>query len=53
MFCSKTTRAQLFWRRMGKPRAASARSTVTFVISLLPTVLKMNKYQWYGALRET
>jgi hypothetical protein len=51
MFFSKTTRAQFFWRRMGKLRSASAQSTLTSGISLLPTVLKRKKYQWYGALR--
>jgi hypothetical protein len=40
MFCSKTTRAQFFWRRMERLQAESARSTLTSGIYLLPTVLK-------------
>jgi hypothetical protein len=46
-------RGLFFWRRMEMLRAASARSTSTFGISLLPTDLARKKCRWYGVLRET
>jgi hypothetical protein len=46
-------KSSIFWRRMGNIRAASAQITLTSGISLLPTVLKRRKYQWYGALQGT
>jgi hypothetical protein len=43
-------KSSIILEKMGKLRAASARSTLTSGISLLPTVLKMRKYQWSSAL---
>jgi hypothetical protein len=51
--CIKITRAPFFWRKMGKPRAASALSISTSVSFLLQTVLARASCPSNGALPAT
>jgi hypothetical protein len=53
IFCSKTTRALFFWRRVARLQAASAPSTSTFSISPLPTESKRAMCHWSCVQLET
>jgi hypothetical protein len=53
IFCSRTTRAQFFWKRMERLRAASIRSMSMFGTSLLPIESTRATYHWSGVQPET
>jgi hypothetical protein len=53
IFCSRTTRAQFFWRRMERLQAASVQNMSIFGISLLLIASTKAMYDWSGVQLET